>query len=86
MTEEELKGLLDNYIDDSQNAYRDTDNEIQKAVSYYLGKPFGNEVSGKSSVVDRSVASAIDGALPQLLKIFTQSVGCTRKQSGNHIC
>ena len=74
MTEEELKGLLDNYIDDSQNAYRDTDNEIQKAVSYYLGKPFGNEVTGKSSVVDRSVASAIDGALPQLLKIFTQSV------------
>ena len=74
MTEEELKGLLDNYIDDSQNAYRDTDREIQKAVSYYLGKPFGNEVSGKSSVVDRSVASAIDGALPQLLKIFTQSV------------
>ena len=51
MTEEELKGLLDNYIDDSQNAYRDTDREIQKAVSYYLGKPFGNEVSGKSSVV-----------------------------------
>jgi hypothetical protein len=73
MSEEQLKALLDNYIEDSQNAYSEVDADVQKAVSYYLGKPFGNEVSGKSSVVDRSVASAVDGALPQLLKIFTQS-------------
>ena len=73
MSEEQLKALLDNYIEDSMNAYGEVDGQVQKAVSYYLGKPFGNEVSGKSSVVDRSVASAVDGALPQLLKIFTQS-------------
>jgi len=74
MTEEQLKALLDNYIDDSYSNYQDVDRDIQKATDYYLGKPFGNEVSGKSSVVDRSVAASIDGALPQLLKIFTQSV------------
>jgi len=74
MTEEQLKALLDNYIDDSYSNYQDVDRDIKKATEYYLGKPFGNEVPGKSSVVDRSVASAIDGALPQLLKIFTQSV------------
>ena len=74
MTEEQLKALLDNYIDDSQNAYRDVDGDVQRATDYYLGKPYGNEVSGKSSVTTREVAEAVDGALPQLLKIFTQSV------------
>jgi hypothetical protein len=74
MTEEQLKALLDNYIDDSQSAYQDVDGDIQKAVDYYLGRPYGNEVTGKSSVTTREVAEAVDGALPQLLKIFTQSV------------
>ena len=74
MTEEQLKALLDNYIDDSQNAYQDVEGDVQKATDYYLGRPYGNEVSGKSSVTTREVAEAVDGALPQLLKIFTQSV------------
>ena len=74
MTEEQLKALLDNYIDDSYNAYQEVDGDVQRAVSYYLGRPYGNEVSGKSSVTTREVAEAVDGALPQLLKIFTQSV------------
>ena len=74
LTDEELKSLLDNYIEDSQNAYGEVNNQVQKAVSYYLGHPYGNEVTGKSSVTTREVAEAVDGALPQLLKIFTQSV------------
>ena len=74
MTEEQLKALLDNYIDDSQNAYRDIDGDVQRATDYYLGRDYGNEVKGKSSVTTREVAEAVDGALPQLLKIFTQSV------------
>ena len=74
MTEEELKSLLDNHITDAMSSYENVDGDIKKATEYYLGRPFGNEVSGKSSVVDRSVAASIDGALPQLLKIFTQSV------------
>ena len=56
------------------NAYGEVNNQVQKAVSYYLGHPYGNEVTGKSSVTTREVAEAVDGALPQLLKIFTQSV------------
>ena len=74
LTEEQVKALLDNYIDDSYNAYQETGAEVDKAVDYYLGRPYGNEVKGKSSVTTREVAEAVDGALPQLLKIFTQSV------------
>ena len=74
MTEEQLKALLDNHIDDSQNAYQEIEADVGKANDYYLGKPYGNEVKGKSSVTTREVAESVDGALPQLLKIFTQSV------------
>jgi hypothetical protein len=74
LTEEQLKALLDNYIEDSYNSYHEVDGDVQKALDYYLGRPYGNEVSGKSAVTTREVAEAVDGALPQLLKIFTQSV------------
>jgi hypothetical protein len=74
MTEEQLKALLDNHIDDSQSSYEEIAVDVQKATDYYLGKPYGNEVNGKSSVTTREVAESIDGAIPQLLKIFTQSV------------
>ena len=66
LTEEQLKALLDNYIDDSYNAYQETGSEIDTAVRYYLGRPYGNEVKGKSSVTTREVAESVDGALPQL--------------------
>ena len=39
MTEEQLKALLDNYIDDSQSAYQDVDGDVQKATDYYLVRP-----------------------------------------------
>ena len=72
MTEEQLKAILDNYIDDSTSAYQEVETDVDKATDYYLGKEYGNEVTGKSSVTTREVAEAVDGALPQLLKIFTQ--------------
>ena len=72
LTEEQLKALLDNHIEDSQSAYQEVDGDVQKATDYYMGKPYGNEVNGKSSVTTREVAEAVDGAMPQLLKILTQ--------------
>jgi len=43
----------------------------QKALDYYLGRPFGNEVEGRSSVVSTDVCDVIESILPSLLKIFT---------------
>lgn len=40
------------------------------ALSYYRGDKFGNEQDGRSQVISRDVAEAIDGALPSLLKVF----------------
>ena len=74
MTEEEIKNLIEDhitsalaYVNDEVSAERET------ALDYYLRKPYGNEVSGKSKIVTGEVAEAVDGALPQLMKVFTQS-------------
>ena len=74
MTEEEIKNLIEDhitsalaYVNDEVSADRET------ALDYYLRKPYGNEVSGKSQIVTGEVAEAVDGALPQLMKVFTQS-------------
>ncbi len=45
--------------------------EREKALDYYLGRPFGNEIEGRSSVVSTDVADVIESILPSLLKIFT---------------
>lgn len=44
-----------------------------EAMDYYLRKPYGNEVDGSSQVVTGEVAEAIDGALPQLIRVFTSN-------------
>jgi hypothetical protein len=40
------------------------------AMKYYRGEKFGNERDGRSQVVSRDVAEAVDGILPGLIKIF----------------
>lgn len=45
----------------------------QSAEQYYRGDLFGNELEGRSKVVSRDVAEAIDGALPGILKPFVSS-------------
>jgi hypothetical protein len=69
-----LKSILDSEIDDAIGYLEtETTDERQKALEYYLGEPYGNEVEGKSQIVTREVAEAVDGALPQLMRVFTAS-------------
>lgn len=41
-----------------------------RALRYYRGEKFGNEVDGRSQIVSRDVAEVVDGMLPDLLKPF----------------
>ncbi len=41
-----------------------------KALRYYNGEPFGNEIDGRSDFVSRDVLDVVESALPQLLKVF----------------
>ena len=74
MDQEKLKGILDSEIDNSLGYIQtDTTDERSKALEYYNREPYGNEVEGRSQIVTGEVAEVVDGALPQLLRIFTQS-------------
>jgi hypothetical protein len=72
MDQGQIKGIIENEIDNAIG-YVDTETTDQraKALEYYLRYPYGNEVEGRSQIVTGEVAEAIDGALPQLIRVFT---------------
>lgn len=71
LTEQEVAGILHAEIYDSLG---DLDSEIaeqrRESLSYYLGKPFGNEQEGQSSVVMLDVLETVEWMLPGLLRMF----------------
>jgi hypothetical protein len=72
MDSEQIKGILDNEIDNSIGYIETETTELRrKALDFYLRNPYGNEVEGRSQIVTGEVAEAIDGALPQLIRVFT---------------
>ncbi len=42
----------------------------RQAERYYKGESFGNEIDGRSQVVSRDVAEAVDSMMPSLMRIF----------------
>ena len=80
-----LKSIIESEIDDSIG-YVETDTvaERQQALEYYLREPYGNEVEGKSQIVTGEVAEVVDGALPQLIRVFTSTDGVVEFQPTNN--
>ena len=74
LSEEEILNRCQLEIDNAIG-YLETETVAQRAeaMEYYLRKPYGNEVDGRSAVVTGEVAEAIDGALPQLIRVFTSN-------------
>ena len=72
MQSEEIKAIVEAEIDNSIGFIdSETTDQRQKALEYYLRDPYGNEQEGRSQIVTGEVAEAIDGALPQLIRVFT---------------
>lgn len=68
----QIKGILDNEIDNAIGFIEtETTEARRKALDFYLRNPYGNEIEGRSQIVTGEVAEAIDGALPQLIRVFT---------------
>ena len=74
MTEDELLTIVEGEFQSAMGASdADIANERAKAFDYYLSKPLGNEVEGRSRVVTSDVSDVVDGMMPSLLRIFTTS-------------
>ena len=69
-----LKGILESEIDSSIGFIEsETTDERKRSLEYYQRHQYGNEVEGRSQIVTSEVAEAVDGSLPQLMRIFTQT-------------
>jgi len=70
--ENDLKAIIAAKITNSVGFYGGAlSKDRQTALRYYEGEKFGNEVDGRSQVVSRDVAEAIDSMMPSLVRIFT---------------
>lgn len=74
LSKEEIKVLLRMEIDNAIG-YLETETVEARAdaLNAYLRNPYGNEIEGKSQIVTGEVAEAVDGALPQLIRVFTSN-------------
>ena len=74
MDDTEFKSLIQNEIEQAVN-YHDTEFAADRvtAMSHYLGEPLGNEVEGRSQVVQTEVSDMIEMIMPQLIRIFAET-------------
>lgn len=71
VTEEELRAIVNYEIDDAHSfATGKLSRERQKALQYYFGDPFGNEVQGRSQVILTEVRDVVEWIMPALMKVF----------------
>ncbi len=74
LTELELKSIVTSELSDAAGYVGgELSDQRAKAMDYYLGEPFGNEMEGRSQVVSTDVADTIEWILPSLLKTFAAS-------------
>lgn len=70
MKDHELVAILNQGVNDAVifNSQFMADNE--KALKYYLGEAFGDEVEGRSQVVSTDVADVVEADMPSLARVF----------------
>lgn len=69
LDDEELRSILETEIEQAVNhATSEIAGDQERALEFYEGKPFGNEVEGSSQVVLRDVAETIDWAMPAIMR------------------
>lgn len=72
MSEHEVVKYLCEKIDDALNLDGGDLSEVrQRNFNLYVGKPYGNERDGYSSVVTRETLETVEWALPSILRVFT---------------
>ena len=72
MDDYQLKSIVSSEITDALNHFDSEYSQDRiRAMDFYMGEPFGNEVSGRSSVVSTEVADTVEAIMPNLMRVFT---------------
>lgn len=72
LDEGEIKAIVSHEIEDALGGLgSQVSEERRKALRFYYGREFGNEVEGRSKVVLTDVADTIEWVMPSLMRMFT---------------
>src|SRR5690606_1523594 len=72
LTDEQLVTLVNQAFENALGAPdQEISSERARALDFYLQKPYGDEVEGRSTIVTSYVEDVVDGIMPSLLRIFT---------------
>lgn len=72
LSDADLAGIIKQRVEKALGQFGDQlASDRATALKYYKGEPFGDEQEGRSQMVSRDVAEAVDSVLPALLAIFT---------------
>lgn len=72
MDDYQLNSIVSSEIRDSLNHFdSEYSQERIRALDFYMGEPLGNEVEGRSQVIDTTVSDTIEQIMPSLMRVFT---------------
>jgi hypothetical protein len=72
LSDEEIKSVVQREIEDALGGLgSQLSEDRRKALRYYYGRDFGNEVEGRSKVILTDVADTIEWIMPSLMRMFT---------------
>ena len=72
MEDNELRSIVENEIRTSIGFLGgELSEDRRKAMQYYLGDPFGNEIEGRSGVVSTDVQDTIESMMPDFMEMFS---------------
>lgn len=79
LTEEEIKGVIAQEISNALGSLgSEISEERRRAIQFYYGRPMGNEIEGRSSVVLTDVTDTIEWTMPALMRMFTSGTVVVR--------
>ena len=70
LTDDEVIARVNSEITEALGYGGTLSEQREKAMEYYYGLPFGNEVDGRSQYVDSSVMDTIEWIKPSLMRVF----------------
>jgi len=70
ITEENIVARIDSEISEALGFDDEIAQQRARAMRYYYGEPFGNEIDGRSQYVDSTVQDSIEWIKPSLMRVF----------------
>jgi|TARA_B110000908_G_C10266685_1_gene464690 hypothetical protein len=71
MSDSQLLTIAESYVSDGLDFQQSKlSSQMADSLRYYYGDKLGNEVKGRSQVVSKDVADAVDWIMPSLMRIF----------------